>query len=386
MLAASYLPRVWLGSRVTPKLLPRDIRPLSAHIKLTENCQAKCISCDYWQKRWPDAISTEQAIDLVNQIRGVGIRSLRLTGGEPLLRKDMFQVLREADTSGFKHIVMQTNGLLLKKLHKEVNESPITKIAVSVDGLEKSNDLIRGIQGYFRLAMEGLRLMRGKKLAISVTLNRISARELSQLRAGAAQVGAEIETNILSRSLPFFEHADITTMWPTPADTQEIQRFVRDELKRPSFEVEYITRLYNRAPLSEPPCVLGFLQVFVLSNGDALTGCYPLKPVGNILKSSLKEILASEEYYKQSVAMVRRECPGCTCGVESSLAMQHSVSSAIFEVSRLLAGRRVPQAVAHLAGSAPETSVATPLDGSSSMNVLRDKDMHADGCASEHGA
>jgi MoaA/NifB/PqqE/SkfB family radical SAM enzyme len=383
MWSATYLPRVWLGSRVWPQLLPRDIRPLSAHIKLTENCQAKCISCDYWKKRWPDAIGTEQAIDLVNQISGAGIRSLRLTGGEPLLRKDIFQVLREADTSGFKRIVIQTNGLLLKKLYKEVNDSPITKVAVSVDGLQKSNDLIRGIQGYFRLAMEGLRLLRGKKLALSVTLNHISALELTQLREAAAQVGAEIETNILSRSLPFFENADIASMWPTAGDTQEIQRFVRDELKRPGYEVEYITKLYNQEHLSEPPCVLGFLQVFVLSNGDVLTGCYPLKPVGNVLKNSLKDILASEEYHRQSVAMVHRECPGCTCGVESSLAMQHSVPSAFFEMSRLLRKRPTPKTDAYLPEpKLPERAEAVPLEAPPQMNVF--KDTTARGCASGH--
>jgi hypothetical protein len=54
--------------------------------------------------------------------------------------------------------------------------------------------------------------------------------------------------------------------------------------------------------------------VFVISNGDVLTGCYPLKPVGNILKDSLE---------------IRRECPGRTCGVESSLAMKRAVSSTL---------------------------------------------------------
>jgi hypothetical protein len=91
--------------------------------------------------------------------------------------------------------------------------------------------------------------------------------------------------------------------------------------------------------MAEPACVLGFLQVFVLSSGDVLTGCYPLKPVGNILKDSLESILASEAYYNQSLAMLRRECPGCTCGVESSLAMKHSASSAIFELSKLITGQ-----------------------------------------------
>ena len=333
-----YLPRVWMGSQVTEKVLPRAIRPLSAHIKLTENCQAKCISCDYWKTRWQDAINTEQAIDLVNQIAGAGIRSLRLTGGEPLLRKDTFDVLKKSNSSSFKSIILQTNGLLLKKLHREVNDSPITRVAVSVDGLEKTNDLIRGINGYFGLALEGIKLLRGKKVALSVTLNKISAMELSRLREAAHGVGAEIETNILSQSLFFLKDADIASMWPEATETTQIVRFVRDELRRPSYEVEYMEKYYRREKLAEPPCVLGFLQVFVLSNGDVLTGCYPLQPVGNILKQSLGSILASDAYYKQSLAMIRRECPGCTCGVESSLAMKHAASSAIYELGQLVSG------------------------------------------------
>jgi MoaA/NifB/PqqE/SkfB family radical SAM enzyme len=335
----SYLPRVWMGSQISSRLLPSKIRPLSAHIKLTENCQARCISCDYWKTRWQESIDTDRAIQLVNEIGGAGIRSLRLTGGEPLLRKDMFQVLKQAKTSSLKSIIIQTNGLLLKKLHKEVNDSPITKVAVSVDGLEKTNDLIRGINGYFGLAMEGIRLLRGKQVALSVTLNKISAQELSRLKEVADGVGAEIETNILSRSLSFLKDADMAAMWPEGADAAAIERFVRLELKRPEFEVEYIRKYYNREEMAEPPCVLGFLQVFVLSNGDVLTGCYPLKAVGNILKDSLETILASEAYQQQSLAMLRRECPGCTCGVESSLAMKHSGASAIFELKRLFRGR-----------------------------------------------
>ena len=54
------------------------------------------------------------------------------------------------------------------------------------------------------------------------------------------------------------------------------------------------------------------------------------------MQNGLAEILGSEAYHQQSVAMIRRECPGCTCGVESSLAMKHSASGAFFELSRLL--------------------------------------------------
>ncbi len=350
---ASYLTRVWMGSQFSTALLPSRSRPLAAHVKLTENCQAKCISCDYWKTRWTDALDTERAVDLINQIAAAGIHSLRFTGGEPLLRRDFFEVLSRAHTSAFQSIIMQTNGLLLKKLHREINASPITKIAVSIDGLEQSNDYIRGIRGYFNLGMEGIRLLRGKKVALSVTLNRISASELPALAEAAHSAGAEVEFNVLSRSLFFLEGADLDALWPSPPQVEQIAAFVRDVLKRPAYEADYIRRYYNRAPVSEPACVLGYLQVFVLSNGDVLTGCYPLKPVGNILRDRLETILASEQYSRQCEAMIRRECPGCTCGVESSLAMQNALSSAFFELGRLGRGNRAP------AGSVPLTTEST---------------------------
>ncbi|MDE3108316.1 MAG: radical SAM protein [Acidobacteriota bacterium] len=343
---ASYLSRVWLGSKVSPKFLPQVARPLAAHIKLTENCQARCISCDYWKSRWQDAISTDRAISLLDEIHASGITGLRFTGGEPLLRRDFFEIMRRADASRFEKIIVQTNGLLLKKLHREINDSPITKIAVSIDGLRDTNDQIRGIRGYFDLGVEGIRLLRDKEVVLSVTLNRLSAGELEGLAAAASEVGAQLEFNILSRSLYFLANADLEAMWPAKADVIKIAKFLRDTIHRAEYEIDYITRYYNREKLAEPPCVLGYLQVFVLSNGDILTGCYPLKPVGNILKDHLADILASDEYMRQSEAMVRRECPGCTCGVESSLAVQHAASSALYQIGNLAhrpaAAPRVP--------------------------------------------
>src|SRR5260370_11448919 len=257
----------------------------------------------------------------------------------------MFEGLRKANTSKFKHISLQTNGLLLKKLHKDINASPVTKVAVSIDGLKESNDLIRGIQGYFDLGIQGIKLLRDKQIVISVTLNRMSAAELGKLADLVHGLGADVEVNILSRSLSFLKDADFASMWPERGDVLEIVKFLRAKLKRPAYEVDYATQYYNNEKIDEPACVLGYLQMFVLSNGDVLTGCYPLKPVGNILRDSLATILASEAYARQCVVMIRRECPGCTCGIESSLSMKHAASCALFEIKRLAsrhAGSNIP--------------------------------------------
>jgi MoaA/NifB/PqqE/SkfB family radical SAM enzyme len=334
--SGAYLPRVWAGSQLSSRFLPSYIRPLSAHVKLTENCQARCVSCDYWKTRWKDGINTDRAIALLNEIEDLGIPTLRFTGGEPLIRKDFFDILQRSRPLHFKRIIIQTNGLLLKRFQQQVNDSPITNVNVSIDGMRESNDRIRGIEGYFDLALEGIRALRNKQIGFSITLNGISAKELGEIAEVAHSVGAHIEFNILSRSLYFLKNADIASLWPDRSNVNAIEEFVRDILKRPRYEVDYIQSYYSGSGPEEPPCVLGYLQVFVLSNGDLLTGCYPLPAVGNILKNSLREILESEAYRKQAEAMVRRECPGCTCGIESSLAMKNAVSSAFFELKQLV--------------------------------------------------
>ena len=339
-----YLTRVWLGSQFTPTLLPPRVRPLSASLKLTENCQAKCITCNYWQTRWDDGLDTEKAIDVINRLGEFGIRYLRFTGGEPLLRRDLFHIMQKAKMARFKRITLQTNGLLLKRLHREINDSPISKIAVSIDGLEASNDQIRGIKGYFKLAMEGIRLLKGKKVQVVATLNGRSAGELEALAKAARQAGAGFAFNVLDDRSYFLRHTSTSDLWPSEVETNQIVSFLRHTLKRPAYELDYIYKYFRRETPEEPPCVLGFIELFVVSNGDVLAGCYVLKPVGNILRENLEELVGSEHYRHACLAMVRRECPGCTCGIHVSLAFKNAAAplTSIYQRSGPVEIERLP--------------------------------------------
>lgn len=321
-----YLTRVWLGSQFSTRLLPGRVRPLSASLKLTENCQAKCVTCNYWQTRWTDSFDTNQAVEVINRLGDFGIRYLRFTGGEPLLRRDLFQIMQRARMTKFTRVTLQTNGLLLKKLHQEINDSPITKVAVSIDGMEASNDSIRGIKGYYKQAMEGIRLLKGKQVQVVATLNGRSAHELPDLADEARKAGARFAFNILDDRSYFLRATSTSDLWPNARETTQIVTFLRDKLKRPAYELEYIQRYFDRDALEEPPCVLGFIELFVVSNGDVLSGCYVLKPVGNVLREDLKELVNSRRYRQACVAMVRRECPGCTCGIHLSLAFKNAAS------------------------------------------------------------
>lgn len=321
-----YLTRVWMGSQFSPRLLPAKVKPLSASLKLTENCQAKCVTCNYWETRWDDGLNTDKAVDVINRLGDFGIRYLRFTGGEPLLRRDLFQIMQKANMSRFRRVTLQTNGLLLKKLSKEINDSPISKVAVSIDGLEASNDLIRGIKGYFKLAMEGIRLLKGKQVNIVATLNGRSAGELEGLADEAKKAGATFSFNILDDRSYFLRHTATSDLWPNKTEIAKITTFLRDKLKRPAYELDYIYKYFSRENIDEPPCVLGFIELFVVSNGDVLAGCYVLKPLGNVLHENLEDLISSKRYRDACLGMIRRECPGCTCGIHVSLAFKNAAS------------------------------------------------------------
>lgn len=209
-----YEARLWLASNFSDRLAPRVIRPTDASIKLTENCQAQCVTCDYWKARSTDRISAEAAIALIGRLGDLGVKTLRFTGGEPLLRRDFFAILDEIDPSPFGTIGLQTNGLLLKRLAGRVNDSPLTHVSVSLDAAGERNDEIRGVRGYFDRAIEGLDLLEGKTRIIAMTLNQFGAGDLDVLIDHVERLGGYLACNLPDNRLYFLQGANLEDLWP----------------------------------------------------------------------------------------------------------------------------------------------------------------------------
>jgi MoaA/NifB/PqqE/SkfB family radical SAM enzyme len=298
-------------------LLPRKIRPTSAVLRLTHNCQARCVTCDYWKETTKDNITTEDAIRLIQHFADMGVRDLYLLGGEPLIRTDLFEILDRADAERFTAISIQTNGLLLKRLHQQINDSPITHVSISIDALGEKNDLIRGVKGYFDLAIEGAKLLRGKDIVLCTTLTGPGADDLEGLVEIAESYGWRFSYNLLDNRHYYFQGADVESVWPKPFETEKILSVLRDRLNRPYYELEYAKRyLLAGAPQDgpvEPPCFRGFNIVTVTSEGDVLSGCNVLPSMGNIFQEDIVQIVGSDAYRERALSMLRRECIGCTC-------------------------------------------------------------------------
>jgi MoaA/NifB/PqqE/SkfB family radical SAM enzyme len=328
---AQYETSLWLASNVSTRLAPRAIRPTDASIKLTENCQARCVTCDYWKVHTTDHIDADAAAKVIGRLGDIGVTTLRFTGGEPLLRRDFFSILAAIDPAPFTTIGLQTNGLLLKRYASQINASPITHVAVSLDAVDERNDEIRGVRGYFDRAIAGLDLLEGKTRIIAMTLNQLGAGDLDALIDHVERLGGYLACNLPDNRLYFLGDANLDGLWPDDqtADAMAATLEARLGPQFTSYELDYIRRyLRSGGPgfkEANPPCVLGYTTVYIGSDGTVRSGCYVLPPLGNVLERDIAEILAEPAYRDRAQAMLRLECPGCACNVFKSLRARHRV-------------------------------------------------------------
>ena len=146
-----YANTFWLGMRIYRSLISNlfDVRaPMFCGHKLTYNCNLRCKMCPFWKRHSPDSsIAQEKAI--LRQIYNSGVTGIAFEGGEPLLRKDLAEILAFSYSLPL-HTSLITNGTLLKSRIDEISPYINGVVYVSLDGLEKTHDAIRGVDGCFK--------------------------------------------------------------------------------------------------------------------------------------------------------------------------------------------------------------------------------------------
>ena len=160
---------LWLGSRICRGLLSNVLgvrMPLFCGHKLTYNCNLRCKMCPFW-KRSAQESSTEQEKQILKQIYHSGTCSVAFEGGEPLLRKDLVEILAFSRSLPL-HTNLITNGTLLESRIDEIAQYINGALYVSLDGMEKTHDTIRGVNGCFKKAVKGITASKAK---VSVTIN-----------------------------------------------------------------------------------------------------------------------------------------------------------------------------------------------------------------------
>ena len=152
---------------------------------LIRRCNLTCkhcyaISAD---KDFPGELSKEQVFDVMDDLKAFRVPALILSGGEPLLRPDFFEISRRAKDLGF-YAGLSTNGTLIdESLIDEIADIGYDYVGVSIDGMRETHDTFRRLDGAFDKSMHGVRLCRDKglKVGLRFTMTQDNAHELDDM-------------------------------------------------------------------------------------------------------------------------------------------------------------------------------------------------------------
>lgn len=163
--------------------------------------------CPFWKRPSADSsLAQEKAI--LRQIYDSGACGVAFEGGEPLLRKDLVEILAFSRSLPL-HTSLITNGTLLESRIDEIAPYINGVVYVSLDGLEKTHDAIRGVDGSFRKALGGINAAKEKvHVTINTTVMSENAEEIESLVELAKELGTKISvvvaTGIRMGSGPVF--------------------------------------------------------------------------------------------------------------------------------------------------------------------------------------
>jgi heme b synthase len=174
---------------------PHTYQPRLVAWEITRSCNLNCVHCRAASGRGPYSgeLDTEKCLEVLDQIVQTGKPIIILTGGEPLLRKDVFKLAQYGTDLGLR-VVMATNGTLLTQaIAEELTASGIKRVSISIDGADaQEHDQFRKVPGAFLGALDGIELLksRGIEYQINTTVTKHNLHHVGKILDLAIELGA----------------------------------------------------------------------------------------------------------------------------------------------------------------------------------------------------
>jgi Fe-coproporphyrin III synthase len=143
---------------------------------VSRRCNLKCIHC-YSHSRdkvYSGELTTSQGKDFLSDIARMGSPVILFSGGEPLMREDIYELISFAREKGLR-AVLSTNGTFItREIARLLKNLDLSYVGISLDGLEETHDTFRQVKGAFQMALSGLRFCRdaGIKVGLRFTINK----------------------------------------------------------------------------------------------------------------------------------------------------------------------------------------------------------------------
>lgn len=305
-------------------------KPHSSSMVLLTNCMLRCKMCEMWKsKDNPYQVSTDEWKDFISSLDTIldGPRELVFSGGEPLLRKDIFELIRYGTDKGFKTLMPSNAYTIDENIAKRIRDSGLKEIFISLDSLNhKTHDFLRGVDGAHRKVMQAFENLSNfcpeLKIGIITVISAINYKEVIELTewVGKSVFLTGVYFQVIAK--PFFVPLEnnwyndslYAYLWPKniPGVHSVLNELIR--LKSERFPIHNfplqleIFKAYFENPdkrARESKCYAGDYVINISSNGDISLCCF-MDPVGNIKNDDINKLWFSEE-----ASLMRRRMYNC---------------------------------------------------------------------------
>ncbi len=298
--------------------------PEHVYFCLTNRCNLKCKMCNISTIPGEDAgeLSTEECEKIIDQIVDLKIDHLVFSGGEPLLREDIFDLVNYAVNKNIKIVGLITNGLLInEEAAKRLINIGANQITISIDGLEETNDFMRG-KGSFQKAIQAVGFINKYKnnnlptLGINFTITNYNIDQILPVIGLIRNRKCDVfllqpvlsdNTNmqIRKKNELWVSEENMPILKEAISEVSELKKTLRDLSIKVNDEIlKMIPAYFLGQPLDRGlKCYECIARITISYNGD-LWSCGGI--YGNLRKNPLKDCWFSVE-----AAKIRREVKQC---------------------------------------------------------------------------
>lgn len=289
-------------------------KKLNGTVIVTYRCNARCKMCNRYKA--PSKPDEEISVDIIKKLPQMYFTNI--TGGEPFIRSDLKDIVRELYKKSDR-IVISTNGFFTDRIIDLCKEFPNVGIRISIEGLEETNNAIRGLDDGFNRGYTTLKKlveMNHPDVGFGMTVQDANAKDLVPLYELSNEMNMEFATASLHNSFYFVEAKNIIKDRPMVAENFE--KLINELLKsnspkkwfRAYFNHGLINYIYGQERLL--PCDMAFDTFFIDPYGDVMpcNGTKEKEVMGNLNEQSWDELWNSKQADKvrAKVRCCNRNC------------------------------------------------------------------------------
>lgn len=289
--------------------------PLKVCWYITDRCNAKCKACEIWKRPGSENsewLTTERAKEIIKELADNNVLHVLFVGGEPLLRRDIFQLIDYAKALDIKTSLTSNCLILNEDRAKKICDSGLDRIYLSLDSLSSSlHDELRGIDGCFKKVMSAIELLKKHKtgnkpdILLSYVMSKKTINEFLPI------VKFAYENGLAGLTLQIIHTVKRNDLYPTDDllfdndDLELVEARIMEVLQSGYLPLLVESKEYYEkvgAYLRDPEecykyrCLAGYAKAHIEANGDIFP-CERARdlPLGNIQSSSFSEVWFSAQ-------------------------------------------------------------------------------------------